>query len=129
VTALFRRRVAIMGVFLAISGCKTMATGADIPALISNPGADSHKSLQNVVNDLLNTNVTLADDALTEHSVLTIQRNPPRMLQGQPAAGRNMETPIQFQLVRNGQDCILIDRRDESRHTLEKTSCIADSER
>jgi len=126
VTALCRRSVAIVGVFLAISGCKTMATGTDIPALISNPGAASHKALQDVVNDLLNTNVTLADDALTERSVLTIQRNPPRTLQGQPATGRNMETPIQFQLVRNGQDCILIDRRDESRHTLENISCAAE---
>ena len=121
-----KRCAAIVGVFLAVAGCKTVTTSGDVPAIVTNPGADSHKALQKVVNDLLHTNVTLADDALTKNSLLIIQRNSPRKLQGQIATGRNMETPIQFQLVMNGGDCILIDQRDESRHTLENTTCAAE---
>jgi hypothetical protein len=37
-----------------------------------------------------------------------------------------MEMPFQFRLVINGDDCVLIDQRDESRHELKDTSCIAE---
>jgi len=69
--------------------------------------------------------VTLAADALTDSSLLIIERAMPRSMDGSPAQGRTMEMPIQFRLVINGDDCILIDQRDESRHVLQDTSCIA----
>jgi hypothetical protein len=37
-----------------------------------------------------------------------------------------MDAPIQFRLVINGDDCILIDQRDRSRHNLENTTCEAE---
>ncbi len=37
-----------------------------------------------------------------------------------------MEAPFQFRLVINGDDCILVDLRDDSRHTLNDTVCIAE---
>jgi hypothetical protein len=33
---------------------------------------------------------------------------------------------IQFRLVINASDCILIDQRNESRHMLKKTECVAE---
>jgi hypothetical protein len=69
--------------------------------------------------------VTLADDALTDSSLLIVERVMPKSMEGSPAQGRTMEMPIQFRLVINGDDCILIDQRDESRHVLQDTSCIA----
>ena len=36
-----------------------------------------------------------------------------------------MDTPIRFRLVLNGDDCILIDGRDESRYVLPNTGCVA----
>jgi len=127
-TARAKSGAVIAGAVLAFTGCQTMATGEDVAALISNPGADSHQALQETVNKLLHVEVALADDALTESSVLTVQRNPPRTIQGQAATGRNMEMPLQFRLVMNGSDCILIDQRDESRHKLENTTCKAAQE-
>ena len=58
-------------------------------------------------------------------SILTIERNLPDSLEGQPAQGRNMDVPIQFRLVISGGDCVLIDQRDESRRIIENSSCEA----
>ena len=116
----------IAGIALVMVGCQTLASGEDVAARITNPTDYSRAALQNTVNDALNTDVALADDALTDSSVLTIERNPPRSMQSPPAQGRNMDTPIQFRLVLNGSDCILIDQRDNSRYLLEKTTCAAE---
>ena len=116
----------IAGVVLTIVGYQTLASGADVSARITEPTDDSRAALQNAVNDALNIGVTLADDALTDSSVLIIERNPPRNMQSPPAQGRNMDTPILFRLVLNGSDCILIDQRDNSRYLLEKTACVAE---
>ena len=116
----------IAGIALVMVGCQTLASGEDVVARITNPTDYSRAALQNTVNDALNTDVALADDALTDSSVLTIERNPPRSMQSPPAQGRNMDTPIQFRLVLNGSDCILIDQRDNSRYLLEKTTCAAE---
>ncbi len=116
----------IAGVALTVVGCQTLASGEDMSARITNPSDHSRAALQNAVNDALNTDVALADDALTDSSVLTIERHPPRNMQSPPAQGRNMDTPIQFRLVLNGSDCVLIDQRDNSRYVLEKTTCAAE---
>ena len=116
----------IAGVAFTVVGCQTLASGEDMWARITNPTDHSRAALQNAVNDALNTDVALADDALTDSSVLTIERNPPRSMQSPPAQGRNMDTPIQFRLVLNGSDCVLIDQRDNSRYVLEKTTCAAE---
>ena len=116
----------IAGVALTMVGCQTLASGEDVAARITNPTDYSRAALQNAVNDALNTDVALADDALTDSSVLTIERNPPRSMQSPPAQGRNMDTPIQFRLVLNGSDCVLIDQRDNSRYMLEKTTCATE---
>ncbi len=121
-----KRRAVIVGVVLATVGCQTLAGGEDVSARITDPTDHSRAALQNAVNDALNTDVALADDALTASSVLIIVRNPPRNMQSPPAQGRNMDMPIRFRLVLNGSDCILIDQRDDSRYLLEKTTCAAE---
>lgn len=109
-----------------IIGCQTVAMGNDKPARITDPSDESRAALQQTVNAALNTNVTIADDALTNSNLLIIERAMPRSMDGSPAQGRTMEMPYQFRLVINGDDCILIDQRDESRHVLHDTSCTAD---
>lgn len=110
---------------MALSGCRTTASNNDVPARISNPSAASRAALQQAVNMALHTEVVLADDALTSSSILIIERNPRRTMQNLPD-GRVTESPIQFRLVANGSACILIDTRDDSRHLLENTTCVAE---
>ncbi len=108
-----------------VVGCQTVATGYDKPARITDPTDDSRAALQQTVNAVLNTNVTIADDALTDSSLLIVERSMPKSMDGSPAQGRTMEMPYQFRLVINGDECVLIDQRDDSRHVLQDTSCIA----
>lgn len=108
---------------VAAAGCKNVAPDEDAAAVIVNPDAASRAALQATVNSALHTDVALADDALTETSVLIIERNVPQSIEGSPAQGRNMEMPIQFRLVTNGGDCILVDQRDQSRLVLADTVC------
>ena len=108
---------------MSIVGCKNVAPDADKAAVIVNPDAASRAALQETVNTILHTDVALADDALTETSILVIERKVPQSIEGSPAQGRNMEKPIQFRLVANGSECILIDQRDLSRAVLADTAC------
>ena len=115
-----------LGVALLTTGCQTMGSDADQPARIINPDEASRAALQSMVDSILNTEVTLAENALTESSMLIIERNPPRTMTNPNPQGRTMAEPIQFRLVINGSDCILIDQRNESRHILKNTECAAE---
>ena len=108
---------------IGIAGCKNVVPDIDQAAVIVNPDAASRAALRETVNAALHTEVVLADDALTDSSVLTIERKLPQSIEGSPAQGRNMEMPIQFRLVKNGGECILIDQRDMSRTVLADTVC------
>ena len=117
---------AIVAVLLALAGCKNVAPDAATRALIVDADAASRAALKETVNRLLGTEVLLADDALTASSLLIIERQMPRSIEGSPAQGRTMELPVQFQLVTDGANCYLVDTRDNSRHRLADTRCVAE---
>ena len=118
----------ILGTLLwfILTGCQTVDTDLDRPARIVNADADSRAALQAAVNEALGTEVLLAEDALTGTSLLTIERWPTGTMDNPVPQGRILEKPIQFRLVINDSDCVLIDQRSESRHVLENTDCVAE---
>ena len=118
--------VTTMVTVLALTACQTMSADQDQPARISPATDASRAALQETVNEAMYTNVMLADDALTDSSVLTIELNPPGTMQDPVPLGRDMGKPIQFRLVLNQSDCILIDQRDGTRHVLKDTNCVAE---
>jgi hypothetical protein len=123
------RAAALLASGLALAACKSIAPDANQPALIVEPSDASRAALQATVNRLLDTDVMLSGDALTETSFLFIERRIPRSIDGSPAQGRNMEMPYRFTLLTNGTDCVLVDERDGSRHLLADTKCVvADGE-
>ena len=111
---------------LTVLGCQTVGTNTDTPALIVNPDAASRAALRNAVDTAFGTSVTLADDALTNSSLLTIERSPQSTIDNPNPQGRIMEMPFQLRLYINGDDCILVDERDQRRFTLPDTSCVAE---
>ena len=117
---------ALLAAAITLAACQTVATEYDKPARIINPDDGSRAALQQTINAALHTEVVLADDALTNSSQLFIERVMPKTMEGSPAGGRTMEKPFEFQLVINGDDCVLIDRRDDSRHVLQESTCIAE---
>jgi hypothetical protein len=115
----------LVGVSIGLGACETIATDNDQPATITNPTEASRAALQQAVNTALRTAVVLADDALTETDLLTIERSPAQGIGTSPADGRIMDMPIQFRLVISADSCIIIDQRDAARYPLENTSCKA----
>jgi hypothetical protein len=111
---------------LTLTACQTMSADQDQAARMSEATDASRAALQETINSALHTNVMLADNALTDSSVLTIELNPPGTMQDQVPLGRDMGKPIQFRLVLNQSDCILIDQRDGTRHVLNDTTCVAE---
>ncbi len=110
---------------LVFSGCQTMNADADVPARITAPDDASRAALRATVSAVFGgRDVPLADDALTKSSLLLIERNPRGSLDAPPATGRVLEEPIRFRLVKSGEDCVLVDLRDESRHLLADTTCV-----
>ena len=119
---------AILGTLLwfTLTGCQTVDTDLDRPARIVNADADSRAALQAAVNEALGTEVLLADDALTGTSLLTIERWPTGTMDNPVPEGRRLDKPIQFELVRNGDDCVLVKKSDGARYPLRNTDCAAE---
>jgi hypothetical protein len=80
---------------LALTACQTMSADQDQPALISEATEASRAALKETVNTALHSSVTLADDALTKSSVLTVELNPPAKIQNPNPLGRDMGRPTQ----------------------------------
>ena len=99
--------------WIMLTGCQTVNADYDQPARIVNPDADSRAALQATVNEALGREVMLADDALTGSSMLVIERWLPGTMEDPVPEGLILERPIQFQLVRNGDDCVLIRKSDK----------------
>ena len=121
-----RAGLPVAAVLICAAGCQGMAVAGDVPARIVGPTDASREALRETLYRALGTEVTLADDARTASSVLTIERQVPRSIDMQDAYGRNLEAPLQFRLVKNGTACILIDPRDGARYALEHTECAAE---
>ena len=114
----------IAGILL-VAGCQTMNAGGDVPALITGPDDKSHADLKAALAASFGgLDVVFADDALTQTSLLTIERGPHRTINNPSPGGRILADPFRFKLVTSGEDCVLVDLRDDSRHVLADTSCV-----
>lgn len=111
---------------LTAIGCQTFGSNVDTPARIVNADDASRAALQEAVNTAFGTNVTISDDALTDSSLLTIERSPRPTIDNPNPVGRNMEMPFQLRLYVNGSDCVLVDQRDRKRYVLANTTCEAE---
>lgn len=107
-----------------LSACASSQAQPDAPAVITQPSAASRAELLAAVSSALNVaNVTLADDALTKTSTLTIERTRLRDASGRQLSGRDLDKPQLFQLVKNDTHCVLIHEGSSKRIALPKTTC------
>lgn len=102
--------------------CNNLPTQTDRAALIATPTPESFAEVSAVLQQALGPReILLAPDALTQSSVLALEQggglNP-------AASGRNVELPERFELVRNGNRCILIHARTGDRWPLRQTDCV-----
>jgi hypothetical protein len=123
-------RAFLAAALLSPAGCQTpraqAATPEEVPAVIVRPTAASRAALARAVSAALDgVRVTLADDALTRESVLVLEHTPRRDPYGLPLSGRDLGMPERFELLKRGDQCILVHERTGRRTTLLATSCVA----
>jgi len=109
----------LVGLILFTPACKVGATRADVPAYITNATEESRAELLRVVREALNnSDVTIADNALTDGSLLIIE---PKHL-----TGRDFRRPEHFRLMLGGSHCVLVHQETEARAKLTQTECRAE---
>jgi hypothetical protein len=116
---LHRLGAAGVAIALAVAAC---ATG--VPARIVEPTAESRAELHRVVTAALGgREITLADDALTSSSILTLEHALPDNAQRRAATGREVERPEVFRLLKVGYRCVLV-HDSGARTVLTQVSCV-----
>ena len=116
--------IAIILVLLA-HACRTPEETTAIPALITNPGAETRQELERTISAALNgVQITIAEDALTKNSVLVIERGLQRGINRPPELGRDMGRPYRFQLFIAGSQCILVNMENGQQWQLTTVECI-----
>ena len=108
--------------------CAALLAGCqDRPARIVDPTDASRAALQKAVTAALHgVDVTLADDALTNSSLLTIEPKAHRDPEGNKAMGRDLGTPVQFRLVKHGMQCFLVLQSSGAKWPLRDTTCTVE---
>jgi hypothetical protein len=106
-----------------------MHNDEDVAAVITAPDEASRAALKAALADSFGgLDVLIADDALTQTSTLTIEPGPQRSINNPSPGGRILTEPFRFRLVKHGNECVLIDLRDDSRHVLANTDCAPESD-
>ena len=116
----------------ALTACKTTAPvpyetslQGNVPAVIVNPTPESRAELQRAVSEMLSgADVMLADDALTQSSILTVERRRTGSLDNPPVSGRDLGSPERFHLLLTGTGCVLVHESDEATVPLTETDCV-----
>lgn len=112
---------------LTLLACRRLSA-QEQPAVIASPSEQTRAELHRVVAAALNgQSVTLADDALTLDSLLTIERRMPSGPQGRVATGRALEAPEQLRLVLRGTHCVLVRQADGAAWELKDVQCIPET--
>ena len=106
-----------------VAACAANTETYDQPARIVNPDSASQAGLQAALIEALGVPVIVSDTALTDTSLLVIENQPPPTMENPVPIGRATDLPIQFRLVRNGENCILINQQDRKRYALQDTTC------
>ena len=119
----------VRGILLATTVLLPVACGTlsaqERPAVIAAPTAQSRAELVRVVSAAMNGQaLTLADDALTRESVLTIERRTPPGPQGRAASGRTVDAPEQFRLLLRGTRCMLVHAASGREWELAEARCV-----
>jgi hypothetical protein len=114
----------LAGALLPLAACRTVHRSAGAPAVIVDPTAESRAALAAAVGAALGgAPVTLAVDALTRSSTLTVERATPPGASA--AGGRDLGAPERFELVKQGDRCILVHAATGRTFVLARTACSA----
>ena len=96
---------------------------ASAPAIIVESTPAVRTEIMQAVAAALGRKPLIADDALTTSSLLIIEHREPRTIDGRVGSGRIVDPPETFQLVLDGNQCVLVHRRTDAAYPLENARC------
>jgi hypothetical protein len=111
---------------LTTTGCRSEAVVAEpTPARLAAPDAQTRAELQRVVSAALGgVEVTLSEQALTDSSLLIIERRRHVDPSGRRIMGRDMGTSDRFMLLKVGEECLLEHQGSGERWALAGAVCV-----
>jgi hypothetical protein len=110
----------------SLPACAVLPDSLGTPAVIADPTAESRQELARVIHEALgDVPVTLADDALTGSSLLSLEHALRRDPEGRTLNGRELTRPETFELFKRGSHCVLVQSRTGREWTLHHTQCVA----
>ena len=111
---------------LVLTGCRTDAVAGEIPAVLVAPDARTQAELQRLVSTAQGgVDVTLSPSALTDSSVLIVERGSYRDASGRRIIGRDLGMPEQFHLIKQGDACLLEHKTSGERWAMQGAVCAA----
>jgi hypothetical protein len=119
-----KRAALVLIAGVVVGGCALSRENSDVDALIVNQTDASRTELASTVNAALGKQVTLAVDALTHTSTLTIERTPMRDASGRRIEVREREGPELFRLIKRGTQCVLMHERTSREFVLHSATCV-----
>jgi hypothetical protein len=113
----------------AAAGCGHLGASEDVPAVLVSPTAAVRTELRAALTEALGrAPVAIADEALTQTSVLVIERGPIREPANRPLTGRTVDADVQrFELVVNDGQCALLRASDGWRKQLAQARCTPEA--
>ena len=110
-----------------MAACSTPAINPEYPALLTNTGPTTLLELEQTISSAMDgAKVTIAQDALTTSSQLTIEQSMIRSIEQQPEMGSNLGRPDQFQLLIDGPQCVLVHEKTGLHWLLNSVECVAE---
>lgn len=117
------KQLSVILLALVISACALPDIDAQ-PAVIVEPDAQSQQALQEAVSAALEgAEVTLAADALTDSSTFVLERPRPTSRASLEGESPSLDGPEQFQLLIQGEACILVHEESGAHRMLADTRC------
>jgi hypothetical protein len=113
----------LLSAALTLSACATMAQEDTTAVLVATNGETRAEIVRVVGEALGNSDVMIAGDALTRESTLFIERKPARDATGQRLSGRDYGRPERFDLVKQGEACVLVHASTQKRYGLKGVRC------
>jgi hypothetical protein len=114
----------LMAAAVLLSACVSSQAQEEQPAVIVNPTAQSRAELLQAVSTALQgVKTMLAEDALTNTSILFVERPAVHDAAGRRINGRDLGRPERFQLMMHGDRCVLVHENSGVRHHLVNATC------
>ena len=119
----------LLATLAAAAGCRHLGASEDVPAILVAPSEDARAEILAALTEALGrAPIAVADDALTQTSVLVIERAAPREPPNRPLTGRTVDASVErFELVLNDGECALVRAADGWRKPLAHARCIPET--